>query len=57
MRPGEFGDMNLTKTRALTLSCNCQLQAETFCNEFFDWIKLNFNDPCGGKWVIVAAMD
>lgn len=53
----ESGDMNLTKTRTLRLSSNCQLQAEMSCNGFFDWIKLKFNDPCGGKWVIAAPMD
>lgn len=53
----KFRDMNLTEIRAITLRCSCHLQAKTFCGEFFDWVKLNFNDPCGGKWVIAAAMD
>lgn len=35
------------KNESIRLSRNCQLGAEMLCSKFFDWIKLNFNDPCG----------
>lgn len=61
-------DMNLAENeRPLTLGCKLSLTSKRRfifpflggrgAAEFFDWIKLNFNDAFGGeKWVIAAAM-
>lgn len=60
-------DMNLAENESpLTLGCKLSLTSMRrfffsfvffLAAEFFDWIKLNFNDAFGGgKWVIAAAM-